>query len=296
MTKLRFRAAIVLACASAVVSWPTGASTQQPACRMSTRTIRVPELPEASGVIASRRTPGLFWAHNDSGDPAIFALDERGAVKGRVRVAGAQVDDWEDIAIGACPRGLCLYVGDIGDNSGKRERITVYRVPEPAPGDASTDTVEVFDATYPDGAHDAEALFVTSDADVFIVTKGDPGPVALYRFPRPLDTKRPMQLQRVGEPLAARKVDPKDRPTAADVSQDGEWVAVRTTHHVTFYRTADLIAGQWRQAFRFDLTGLGERRGEGLAFAAKGIVVLLGEGAGLTRSPGTFATIACTLR
>jgi hypothetical protein len=260
-----------------------------------TTTIRLPELPEASGVTASRRTPGVFWAHNDSDDPVIFALDERGAVTGRVRVAGAQVDDWEDIATGPCPPGSCLYIGDIGDNRGKRKRITVYRVAEPAPGDAATDPVQVFHAAYPDGAHDAEALFVTADADVFIITKGDPGPVALYRFPRPLDATRPMQLQRVGEPLAARNVEAKNRPTAADVSQDGEWVAVRTTHHVTFYRTADLIVGRWRQAFRFDLTGLGERRGEGLSFAAKDMVVLVGEGGGLTRNPGTFATLACAL-
>jgi hypothetical protein len=294
VTKIRLSPTVVLALAAAVVLWPAEASSQQPTCRVSTQIVRLAELPEASGVAASRRTPGVFWAHNDSEDPVIFALDDRGAVKGRVRVAGAQVDDWEDIAVGPCARGSCLYIGDVGDNSGTRDRITLYRVPEPAPGDAATDAVEVFHATYPDGRHDAEALFVTPDSDVFIITKGDPGPVALYRFPRPLESKGSMPLQRVGEPLAGR-VDAKDRPTAADVSHSGEWVAVRTTHYVTFYRTTDLIAGRWRQAARFDLTQLGERRGEGLTFAAKDIVVLVGEGGGLIRSPGTFATLACEL-
>jgi hypothetical protein len=295
VSKIRLTPAVVLALAAAVVLWPSEASSQQPACKVSTEIVRLAELPEASGVAASRRTPGVFWAHNDSGDPVIFALDERGAVKGRVRVAGAKVEDWEDIAVGPCARGSCLYIGDIGDNSAKRDRITLYRAPEPAPSDAATDGVEVFHATYPDGAHDAEALFVTPDSDVFIITKGDPGLVALYRFPRPLDSKGSMQLQRVGEPLASGKVEPKDRPTAADVSHNGAWVAVRTSHYVTFYRTADVIAGRWRQAARFDLTGLGERRGEGLAFAAKDLVVLVGEGGGVSRSPGTFATLACEL-
>ena len=294
MVKIQLSPTVVLALA-AVLLWPREVSSQQPTCRVSTEIVRLAELPEASGVAASRRTPGIFWAHNDSGDPVLFALDERGAVKGRVRVTGAQVDDWEDIAVGPCARGSCLYIGDIGDNSGKRDRITLYRAQEPAPGDTATDAVEVFHATYPDGAHDAESLFVTPDSDVFIITKGDPGSVALYRFPRPLGSKGSMQLQRVGEPLAGGRVDAKDRLTAADISQNGEWVAVRTTHYVTFYRTTDLIAGRWRQAARFDVTGLGERRGEGLAFAAKDIVVLVGEGGGLTRNPGTFATLACSL-
>ena len=29
---------------------------------------RVPELPEGSGLAASRRAPDRFWSHNDSGD------------------------------------------------------------------------------------------------------------------------------------------------------------------------------------------------------------------------------------
>jgi hypothetical protein len=292
---VRLSPTVVLALCAGVGPWPSEAPSQ-PACRVSTAIVRLADLPEASGVAASRRTPGVFWAHNDSGDPVIFALDERGATKGRVRVTGAQVDDWEDIAVAPCARGSCLYIGDIGDNSGKRDRITLYRTPEPAPGDTATDAVEVFHATYPDGSHDAEALFVTPDSDVFSITKGDPGHVALYRFPRPLESKGSMKLQRVGEPLAAGRVEAKDRPTAADASQNGDWVAVRTTHHVTFYRTIDVSAGHWRQAARFDLTGLGERRGEGVAFASKDIVVLVGEGGGLTsHNPGTFATLACGL-
>jgi hypothetical protein len=62
---------------------------------------------------------------------------------------------------------------------------------------------------------------------------------------------------------------------------------------VTFYRTEDLIAGRWRDAFRTDLRALREPRGEGIAFGANGIVFLLGEGGGLG-SPGTFARMTCT--
>lgn len=266
-------------------------------CRASGQLVRLRDLPEASGVAASRRTPGVFWAHNDSADAMVFALDRQGSVRGRVRIAGAQVDDWEDVAVGPCAHNSCLYVADIGDNSGRRSHVTLYRTPEPAASDTATAPAEVFHATYPDGAHDAEALFVTGDSDVFILTKGDPGPVALYRFPKPLTPGRKSVLQRIGDPLAAGKVDAEDRPTSADASPDGRWVAVRTTHHVRFFRTTDLLAGRWSEAFRVDLTDLDEPRGEGITFATNSELILVGEGAGgLSRRPGTFAALACTLK
>lgn len=279
---------------AAILLQGSAAPSTESGCRVTRELVRLRELPEASGVAASRRTPGVFWAHNDSANPILFALGEGGSVTGQVKVTGAAVDDWEDIAVGSCPQRSCVYIADIGDNNKNRGHVTVYRAPEPSPKDAATGPAEVFEAVYPDGAHDAEALFVTSDADVYIITKGDPGPVVLYRFPRPLTQGRRMQLQRVGTPMIdAKKVDAKDRPTAADVSRDGTWVAVRTTHQVRFYRTADLIAGRWREAFRTDLGGLKEPRGEGITFAADGLVVLVGEGGGLS-APGTFARLSCT--
>jgi hypothetical protein len=265
---------------------------QESVCRVAGEVARLRELPEGSGVAASRRTSGTFWAHNDSGDPVLFALDDRGAVTRRLLVTGAAVDDWEDIAVAPCPQGSCVYIADIGDNNGNRERITVYRVPEPGSADAATKPAEVFEGVYPNGAHDAEALFVTSAGDAYIITKGDPGPVALYKFPLTPGKKTP--LQRIGAPMIDGKdIDAENRPTAADLSPDGNWVAVRTTHAIVFYRTADLIAGRWREAFRTDVTGLKEPRGEGITFASDGTVVLVGEGGGLTR-PGTFARLACT--
>jgi hypothetical protein len=296
MRRFIYSSGLASIAAVAIVAWDAPASAQS-ACRVKGDVVRLPDLPEGSGIAASRRTPGVFWAHNDSGKPLIFALNDQGSVAGRVSVAGADVDDWEDVAVGPCPQGSCIYIGDIGDNSGKRDRITVYRAPEPSPQDASTRPVEVFHATYPDGAHDAEALFLTADSDLFIITKGDPGPIALYRFPRPLRPAAIVRLERVGVPATGAteaKVAGRDRPTSADVSHDGQWVAVRTTHVVVFYRTTDLISGRWREAFRADVSSLKEPRGEGITFAADGTVYLLGEGGGFSR-PGTFARLECTL-
>jgi hypothetical protein len=247
-------------------------------------------------VAASRRNTGIFWAHNDSGEPVIFALNQQGSIKGRVRVTGASVEDWEDIAVAACPSGTCVYIADIGDNDGERNQITVYRVPEPAPGDTATAAAEALTAFYPDGPHDAESVFVTRESDIFIVTKGAPGSVALYRLRRPLGAGSRVQLERVGNPLAGDDVDAANRPTAADISPDGRWVAVRTTRWVAFYPASELLEGRWQEAFRFELAGLNEARGEGITFADANTLVLVGERGSRLRGAGTFARLTCEMK
>ncbi len=261
-------------------------------CRVAAGPVALGELPEASGVAVSRRSPGVLWAINDSGQPLLFALDPSGAVKGKVRVAGAAVDDWEDLAVGSCPGGSCIYVADIGDNNARRSHVTIYRVPEPSPDDAATAVADVFRATYPDGPQDAEAFFVT-DAGLFIVTKGDTGPVALYRFPSALRRGATVRLERVGSPLAAHKAR-GNRITGAASSPDGHWIALRAHDGITFFRSEALVAGNWQDAGYVDLRGLREQQGEGVAIGPDNTVYLVGEGGGHSR-PGTLARLNCSL-
>src|SRR2546425_2345850 len=64
-----------------------------------------PRLIESSGVAVSHAHPGVLWSHNDSGDgPYLYATDLTGADRGRVLVSGAENEDWEDMALGPCPR------------------------------------------------------------------------------------------------------------------------------------------------------------------------------------------------
>jgi hypothetical protein len=261
-------------------------------CRVVGRPVALPALPEASGVAVSRRTPGVLWSHNDSGEPVMVAFDAQGTVTGHVRVAGARVIDWEAVAVGPCAAGSCLFAADIGDNDADRGQITVYRVPEPAPSDRMTGAAEAFHATYPDGPHDAEALFVTAAGDLFVVTKGETGHIALYRFPQPLRAGSTVRLERVT--VLGGRATKKDRITDAAASPDGRWIALRTRDVVTFYRTNELTSGRRGQAFHFDVRSLGERQGEGVAIAADGTVYLVSEGGGKKR-PGTLARIACEL-
>ena len=58
----------------------------------------------------------------------------------------------------------------------------MYRIAEPTDAAGSATVTDVFHATFPDGAHDAEALLLAPDGRLHVVTKGDTGVVALYRF------------------------------------------------------------------------------------------------------------------
>lgn len=265
-----------------------GAATCQPAGAL----VRIAALPEGSGVALSRRTPGRLWTHNDSGKPELIALDTNGAVVGRIQVTGAKVEDWEAVATGPCDGGSCIYIGDIGDNDAERRSITIYRIVEPAEASGSAAVVDVMRLVYPDGAHDAEALLVTPKGDILIVTKGDTGPVALYRVPSGAKPGATITLQAVGQPRQVGKVGVADRVTDGDISPNGASVALRSRTAVVVYRTADLMAGAWKESARIPLTSLGEPQGEGIAFGEDGALYLVGEGGGKSK-PGTFARLTC---
>ena len=188
-----------------------------------------PELNELSGIVAL--DSGL-WAHNDSGDEArVFRLDEAGATQAVVRLEGVQAFDWEDMT-GAGPAAGELFVGDIGDNEGIRNEVTVLRfaVPEPPPvgevtipaGDIQTITLR-----YPDGPRDAETLLVDpATRDIVIVHKRFGGASEVYQAPEADWADGEAELERIG--IVDVGDTPLDATTAGDVGADGQVVALRT--------------------------------------------------------------------
>lgn len=270
-----------------------------------------PELAETSGLAASRRHPGVFWTHNDSGgEPVVYAVDASGALLGRVRVAGATLRDWEDMALAPCPAGAadCLYIGDIGDNAEARDHIVIYRVPEPSPADTVTARAARVEARYPGGAQDAEALFVTPAGEVYVVTKGWSGPPALYRVPRVAWTAAPGERREPGAPvrlepgtpvqlepvqaLAAARPLPPEMVTGADMTADGQGVLLRTYVALRFYRFEGGRLDTGRDPPTVNLRPLEEPQGEAVAAAGNGVIVLSSE-AGRARGPASLQRLRC---
>ena len=285
MTKLVASLVTAVLCISgafAAVSAFTQADNRTGPCTIAQRPTDLSGIPEASGLTLSRRSPGLLWTHNDSGTPTLFAVGTSG-VQSRVAVPSAMVEDWEDVSAASCPSGDCLYIADIGDNKRSRSHVTIYRVPEPQPDARQSAAPEVFTLTYPDGPHDAEALFVVP-AGVFLITKDTAG--ALYRAPQPLPPRGEVPLQRAGSLGLPRVTD-------ADASPDGSLVAVRTNDELVFYRTAELTTGGAApRGVRVSLKALKEPQGEGVAVGPNGNVYLASEG---SKGAGKLTSLHCTL-
>ena len=287
IARLGLSAAIVIIALLVAVSLSRPHNTAGP-CEVVNRTL-LKDVPEASGLAVSRGHPGLLWTHNDSGNDAVlFVLDAAGAMRGHVRVP-ILMRDWEDISAAPCPSLRsgqtrdCLYLGDIGDNSFNRRRIQVLVVAEPDPAAAATARPEIFNVAYPDGAHNAEAMFVVGGR-LFIVTRDS---ATLYGSDAPLRENHDLSLRRIGN-LGLGVV------TDAEASPDETSVAVRTSHEVAIYRTADLIGGRVAPQARIPIEGLGEPQGEGVALAENGTLFLASEGRAWNRA-GRLIMLRCTL-
>jgi hypothetical protein len=241
--------------------------------------IASPDVRELSGLAAGGRTDGVWWAHNDSGDSArVFAVASDGRDLGQFTLAGASATDWEDVAVGPGPVAgtSYLYVADIGDNAKARPSVRLYRVAEPAvstsptppPSPQTLSGVDALELVYPDGPHDAEALFVDPvSGNLFVVTKELGGTAQVFRALANLPAGSRTTLTQVATVALGF-----GRPvTAADVTATGDVVALRTYSTVALF--ARPAGGGIPQTFAQPPCAgavASEAQGEALAFTRDG--------------------------
>jgi hypothetical protein len=234
-----------------------------------------PKLPELSGLAASVRHPGTLYAHNDSGDMArFFALSQAAEIAAEMDLTGATATDWEDIAVGPCPGGSCVYAGDIGDNNLVRAEYVIYRVAEPDElpenGAAITVTYERFPFVYPDGRHNAETLLVhPSTGRVFVLTKVGGAPSTVYEMPLPLAPDQTVTLTQVTTlslPATAGVV------TGGDFHPCGDRLLLRT-YGAVYELSASAADAPLESLFKVQpvqVPAAVEPKGEAITYAADG--------------------------
>ncbi len=244
-------------------------------------TITDSPLTEISGMAPSLTAKGLWWVHNDSGDKVrLYVINASGKLLGKYDVTGARNRDWEDLASGPGRNGSPqLYIADIGDNSLKHETSTIYRVKEPDLSKGSfngaTQAVEPLNFRYPDGRHDAEAIFVDPQSGrPYIVTKTMSPPCGVYRFPLPLTPGETVTLEKVsGE--AVDRIEQLMLVTGAAASRDGSRVIVRsyfTAVEMTRARSSpfETIFKSSPQTVKLPI----ERQGEAISYSPDGQAII----------------------
>jgi hypothetical protein len=186
-----------------------------PGVRLVAR-ISDPRIKESSGVVASRRFTNVYWTHNDGGRPkkqVLYAIDREGDTRAFFSVIDVTLHDWEDIAIDNAGH---LFIGDIGNNDGKRDALAVYEIDEPNPtaGAGPVSPKRAWNLRFPQAPFDCESFFVWKDQGYVISKVFDKARAQIFRFPLK-DTNEPLTLELV----ATTKIE--SPVTGADISADG---------------------------------------------------------------------------
>jgi hypothetical protein len=229
-----------------------------------------PAIVESSDLVVDA---GRFVTTNDSGDTGqVFVVDRTGRTVGLTHWSDGPTDV-EALA----PAGPGqVWVGDIGDNQGRRSSITVTRVPV-GRGDRDVHA-PAYRLAYPDGGTDAETLLCDPvTGRLYVASKNVFGGV-LYAAPAELSATSTNPLKPVGRVL----------PVATDGAffPDGRHLIVRDYTSAVVYAWPSL-----QPVGSVDLPA--QRQGEGIAVAADGSVYVSSEG---LRSPVLRVTLPPDIR
>ena len=197
---------------------------------------------ESSGLAVSRIETDLFWTHNDSGDkPRIYAFDAAGKDRGEFDISGAEAVDWEDMASVTLDGKPYLIIGDVGDNTRRRDSCSLYVIEEPTSRKASP-MAQRIRFRYEDGPRDCEAVAIDPiTRRIFLVTKSFALQCPIYQLAWP--------AQASDEILVARKSGSVRLPfvTAMDIGADGRRAILAT--YANAYEFHRRVNESWRDAF-----------------------------------------------
>ena len=180
---------------------------------------------ENSGLVKAWQD-GYYWTHNDSGgSPELYMINAAGLMFDTLRVPNSVNIDWEDLA--KDKKGN-IYIGDFGDNSNRRNDLTIYKR-----GYSGTEkiTFEYADKTPADSSNlvfDCEAFFWNNDS--------------LYLFTKSWNKGQKLtKLYVLPDKPGHYKVSPIDQSflktqvTGADISPDGSKFALITYGKIMIY-------------------------------------------------------------
>ncbi len=204
---------------------------------------------ESSGLACSRRTSGVFFTHNDSGDAArIYAFDGKGRDLGSCRIGDVQAWDFEDIASFRRDKKNYLLIGDIGNNGLGAPIQILYLIEEPAV-DAQrgltakqVPIVQIIHLSYADDHRDCEGLAVDPlSRTILLVSKEKTSLCYVYALPWPENNPKKVEIARK---IATLKIPPT---TAMDISPDGRRAVVLTYADAYEYTRGE--SEDWATAF-----------------------------------------------
>ncbi len=245
--------------------------------------ITEPGLAELSGLVA---VGDRVLAMNDGGNQlSVYLLDAACQVID-VHIAPIDPYDPEDKAVAA---DGTVWLADTGDNTATRETVALLAL-------RPDDSTSVYRLTYPDGAHDAEALLLAPDGTPYVVTKEILGASGVYSPASPLVDGGTVALAKVAAvnlTFTGTAGGPVGQAgqllvTGGAVAADGRHLALRTYTDAYVWPLAgsDVVGALAAAPLRIPLPE--SPQGEAVSFAADNLNLLVaseGLPSDLTRVP-----------
>ena len=180
---------------------------------------------ENSGLVKAWQD-GYYWTHNDGGgNPQLYMVNAKGQLFDTLEVKNATNVDWEDLAKDS--KGA-LYIGDFGNNSNKRENLSIYK--------RNSSTVEKINFKYLDQKFEEDEARVF-DCEAFFWFNN-----SLYLFTKSWEKGKKLtkiyKVPDLGGDYSVAAIDQtilKSPVTGADVSPDGTKFALITYGKILIY-------------------------------------------------------------
>ncbi len=220
---------------------------------------------ESSGVVASRKHPGVCWTHNDGGGfkkQFLYAIDREGNTLASFPFVGELLHDWEDIAIDDAGH---LFIGDLGNNDATRSQLAVYEIDEPDPR-AGTSVLRAnrgWKLKFPKEPFDCESLLVWKGYGYVVSKVFNDARAQIFRFPL-TEAREPVTLELVATTRIESPV------TGADISADGRLLALVAKNGAYVFRIKGDVSKVTKDKPHH--TKLKEEHIEGCTFVADGLL------------------------
>jgi hypothetical protein len=234
----------------------------------STYPIKLGNINEASGMVASHSIPGNLWVIEDGDNPSsVHLLSTIGEYRGKIDLPIAN-RDWEDLALGPGPieDQNYLYIAETGDNVNVHPSYTIHRLKEPTSLADRNLGLESFRFKYNDRTSiDVEAMFVEPKSkDIYLISKQQLFSVRLYKIAYPYDSSKENIANFIG-------TIPHSGITAADISTDGSQLMIKDYNAVFYWRLKEneTIYEALSRARDVGAPYYVEPQGESLCFDAK---------------------------
>jgi hypothetical protein len=228
----------------------------------------------------------LYWTHNDSGDDArLFAFDRQGRHHGTCKIERADNADWEALDSCLLDGRPYLLIGDIGDNTARRQRLTIHVVPEPIDPADDGQAVAQVDFEIPGGPVDCEAMALDVERNELLVVEKQIRSLTSRVFAVPWPERLSIGVKKEDRPLLKATVIasvPHLAVTAMDVSTDNRFLVLNTYGDLYVYSRG--ASESWSQALArppVRIRGPARRQGEAVCFDRSSLDILLtSEGSG----------------